>query len=164
MVPTRESPSPSFILSFPSSAFFFFTVSRSSDIRLLWLHLPNMFGLLVTYFFILLLRTVSSQTVSLQYVDAYKNQRVCAGACQAVNIGSTPDLIAEAASCNINPIENSCFCKVDLQASVENHISTCVAKMCSNTNDAVTATSIYNDYCSSAGFVKAVATTGMPIS
>jgi hypothetical protein len=110
-------------------------------------------------FFLLLLRTVSSQTVSIQYVSAYTSQRDCAFACQGINPDDA-DVIAESISCDTEPLENSCFCRSDLQAKAENHISTCVQSMCGDTEDATSAVSIYEAYCTSAGF-QAVGNTRM---
>jgi hypothetical protein len=121
-----------------------------------------MLGFLLASFFFLL-RTVSSQTVSIQYVSAYTSQRECAFACQGINPNDA-DVIANALSCDTEPIENSCFCRSDLQAEAENYISTCVQRMCSNTQDATSAVSIYDAYCTSAGFLKAAGNTGMPTS
>jgi hypothetical protein len=123
-----------------------------------------MFGFLLASFFFLLLRTVSSQTVSIQYVSAYTSQRECALACQGINPNDA-NLIAEALSCATGPIENSCFCRSNLQAEAENRISTCVQSMCGDTQDATSAVvSIYDAYCTSAGFLKAAGNTGMPTS
>jgi hypothetical protein len=124
-----------------------------------------MFGFLLAsfFFFLPLLRTVSSQTVSIQYVSAYTSQRECALACQGINPNDA-DLIAEALSCATGPIENSCFCRSDLQAEAENTISTCVQSMCGDTQDATSAVSIYDAYCTSAGFLKVAGNTGMPTS
>ncbi|KAN0099941.1 hypothetical protein V8E51_013716 [Hyaloscypha variabilis] len=110
-----------------------------------------MSGFLPASIFLLLLRTVSSQTVSIQYVSAYTSQRDCAFACQGINPDDA-DVIANYLTCDTEPLENSCFCRSDLQAKAENHISTCVQSMCGDTEDATSAVSIYEAYCTSAGF------------
>jgi hypothetical protein len=61
-------------------------------------------------------------------------------------------VIANYLTCDTEPLENSCFCRSDLQAKAENHISTCVQSMCGDTEDATSAVSIYEAYCTSAGF------------
>ncbi|KAH6696615.1 hypothetical protein BKA61DRAFT_682829 [Leptodontidium sp. MPI-SDFR-AT-0119] len=117
-----------------------------------------MFSFLLAFFF-LLLGTVSSQSVSLQYVSAYASQRTCASTCQAINAKGPPDILAENLHCATDPIDNSCFCRTDMQPSAENYLQTCVQRFCSNTLDASSAVSIYDAYCTSAGFVKAAITT-----
>jgi len=101
------------------------------------------------------------QTVSIQYVSAYYSQRQCAWSCQAIYADYPPVHVAQDLSCESYPIQNSCFCRADLQSEAENYIRTCVEKRCGNTLDANDAVSIYDAYCTSAGFVKAAATIGM---
>ena len=123
-----------------------------------------MFGFFPASIAFFLLGTVSSQTVSIQYEAAFYSQRDCASMCQAIYPNYPPTGIAEELSCAIDPIENSCFCRADLQAQAESYIQSCVEHQCSNTLDANNAVSIYDAYCTGAGFVKAGVNIGMSTS
>ena len=130
---------------------------------LLRLHPHVMFTfLLVSFFFFLFFRTVSPQTVSIQYETVYTSQRTCAFVCQGIN--DDADLIAEELNCDTSSLLNSCFCRSDLQAKAEYYISSCVQNMCADTQDATSAVSIYDAYCTSAGFLKTSGNTRTPTS
>lgn len=124
--------------------------------------LPVMFGLLLACFLFTLLGTVSSQSVSITDESAFSSQRRCAQGCMGSS-DSGPLFLASELSC-AKPYDNSCFCRSDLQQKAESYLKSCVNSACTNTLDASSAVSIYDAYCTSAGFVKAAVTTGMPTS
>ncbi|KAH6723721.1 hypothetical protein BKA61DRAFT_15079 [Leptodontidium sp. MPI-SDFR-AT-0119] len=119
--------------------------------------LPVMFGLLLACFLFTLLGTVSSQSVSITDESAFSSQRRCAQGCMGSS-DSGPLFLASELSC-AKPYDNSCFCRSDLQQKAESYLKSCVNSACTNTLDASSAVSIYDAYCTSAGFVKAAVTT-----
>jgi hypothetical protein len=112
-------------------------------------------------FFAVLCQLAFSQTVSIQNVPDYNSLRPCAMNCIAVF--SAPDILAAAMNCDFHVIENDCFCRLDLQPNAESILYNNVLDSCTNTLDANSAVSIYDTYCTSAGFDKnaaAASTTG----
>lgn len=108
-----------------------------------------------------LLHHASSATVSLTDVPAYSSQRPCALGCFNGNLWPGPDSLASAIDCP-SGYGNDCFCRADLQTSADSYLLSCAVKTCSgNTIDVDSATSIYDTYCTSAGYnrVDAAATT-----
>lgn len=80
---------------------------------------------------------------------------------------NTPNILAEDMGCGTSPIENDCFCRADLQQNAENIIRSCVNNDCQETQDVNSAVSLYDAYCTGAGFTADAATTaatGMPNS
>jgi hypothetical protein len=146
---------------FPFHIFFFFTVPQRCEIRPFMVP-PVMFGLLLACFLFTLLGTASSQSVSITDESAFSSQRGCAQGCMGSS-NSGPLFLASELSC-AQPYDNSCFCRSDLQQKAESYLKSCVNSACTNTLDASSAVSIYDAYCTSAGFVKAAVTTGMPTS
>jgi hypothetical protein len=113
------------------------------------------FQICLPFFFLLVL--TSAQVVTLDSVPELKDLRQCALKCYDAHDGALRDPgegIASELSCkNPNAPDNSCFCRVDLQSSAVKYISTCVDMWCStNELDASSATQVYKDYCTSAGF------------
>ncbi|KAK0714419.1 hypothetical protein B0T21DRAFT_70980 [Apiosordaria backusii] len=54
------------------------------------------------------------------------------------------------------PPDNDCFCRPDLQETAVRYLSTCVYTSCSqNELDVSSATQVYKDYCTSAGYTAA---------
>jgi hypothetical protein len=118
-----------------------------------------MLGLLLVCFLFALLETVSSQSVSITDGTAFLSLRSCAQGC----IGSTnsgPLFLASGQLSCQSPYDNSCFCRSDLQQKADSYLRSCINKACTNTLDASSAVSMYDTYCTSAGFVEAAATTG----
>jgi len=108
---------------------------------------------------LLLLTTevASDAPATLDSVDGFAGQRDCVYRCFGwQNIGSPLDNIASKISCPTRPVMNDCLCRPDLQRQANIAISTCVAKSCtSNQLDIQTATSLYDNYCTSNGYLKA---------
>ncbi|KEF61983.1 uncharacterized protein A1O9_03555 [Exophiala aquamarina CBS 119918] len=109
-----------------------------------------------------LVQHISAVTVTLTNLPAYQSQRSCATQCFYVGFasGGGPDRLADALDCAVDPIENDCFCRADLQDDADAFIQSCVYEYCSrNTIDVSSAVSIYDSYCTAAGFNRAVETT-----
>jgi hypothetical protein len=96
-------------------------------------------------------------SVSLLQVPLYASQRTCAQDCFSF-LGYSPDRIGELINCG-TPYENECICRADLQQQVDAFLSSCVNRGCSGAGiDTNSATSIYDSYCTDAGFLRASAT------
>jgi len=81
--------------------------------------------------------------------DAYKDLRDCSKHhCYGF------DKPLDFSSCKMNRV-NSCVCRSDLQDGWVSAMSSCVKSACANTRDIDQATSIYLDYCKSAGYTRA---------
>lgn len=92
-------------------------------------------------------------TVTITAYPGFLSQRSCAIYCY-VNAfdGQYYDLGCE------TPVENACYCRDDLISSWANSLSSCVSASCSgNSEDVDSATSIYEGYCSSNGYVAGAA-------
>jgi hypothetical protein len=104
-------------------------------------------------FFLTLFRFVASATVTLTEADAYQSQRPCAKTCFYLGAFSGPDELAQQIGCSMKDIENECLCRPDLQAGADSYLKSCVSSACAkNTLDVNSAVSIYDAYCTSAGF------------
>lgn len=106
--------------------------------------------------------TIFAATVTLTNLPAYQSQRSCATQCfySGFSSGGGPDRLANQLDCSVDPIENDCFCRPDLQDDADALIQSCVYDLCSrNTIDVSSAVSIYDGYCTAAGFNRAVETT-----
>jgi len=125
-----------------------------------------MFSLFI--FYAILFQAASSQIVSIQDDSLWSSQRSCALNC-IDGIDGTPSILAEDYLDCVSPIENSCFCRTDLQDKATSVISSCVFNFCQATPDVNTAVSLYTAYCTSNGFTMAAGAaittaTGTPIS
>src|SRR5579871_6862897 len=93
-------------------------------------------------------------TVTITDAPAFTQQRPCATICFEyiyVNYHGFP--LAGALGCSLNPVENDCFCRTDLEGHATQYLKSCVSDGCSNNfNDIQTAQSIYLAYCSSNGY------------
>ncbi|KAJ9642400.1 hypothetical protein H2201_004792 [Coniosporium apollinis] len=127
--------------------------------------LPRAAVIPVIFYF--LIRLSASATVTLAELPAYQSQRNCAKYCFfVVSSGQgPPNEVARHLSCAVDPIENDCFCRPDLQAQADSYIKSCVGNACTrNALDISSATQVYNDYCTSAGFQRAEVTASTPTS
>lgn len=109
-----------------------------------------------------LAHAVFAATVTLTNLPAYQSQRSCAKQCFYIGFssGGGPDRLADHLDCAVDPIENDCFCRADLQDDADAFVQSCVYDYCSkNTIDVSSAVSIYDSYCTAAGFNRAVETT-----
>jgi hypothetical protein len=100
-------------------------------------------------------------TVTITDVPVYSSQRPCAQNCIEYTLYQYTYLpLAGSLGCNLNPLENSCFCRTDLVPSGASILSNCISSGCSgNTNDIQSAESIYLNYCSSNGYSTVAAAT-----
>lgn len=97
--------------------------------------------------------TAAQQTVSIQALPAYVSQRTCAIGCfSEFESDGPPETLAEELFCDTSIIVNDCFCRSDLQPIAVSTVSACVVQACTDTVDASIATSIYNAYCTGAGY------------
>jgi hypothetical protein len=93
-------------------------------------------------------------TVTITAYPGFLSQRSCAIYCyvnafdgQYVDMGCP------------TPVENSCYCRDDLIPAMASSLSSCVSASCSgNSEDVYSATSIFEGYCSSNGYVAATPT------
>lgn len=107
---------------------------------------------------------ILAATVTLTNLPAYQSQRSCAIPCFYIGYasGGGPDQLAGQLDCSVSPIENDCFCRADLQDDADALIQSCVYEACSrNTIDVSSAVSIYDSYCTAAGFTRAAETTAV---
>lgn len=111
--------------------------------------------LTVIWSFSLLFPTIHATTATITGVPAYSSQRPCAHRCFYVggSFDGGADLLANNIGCDVDPIENECICRPDIQPLAHSHLSSCVNDRCdSMTVDLNSAVSIYDDYCSSNGY------------
>jgi hypothetical protein len=92
--------------------------------------------------------------VTITDAPAFTQQRPCATNCfQYVYANYHGFPLAGALGCNLDPLENSCFCRTDLEGQATQYLKSCVSDSCSdNSNDIQTAQSVYLAYCSSNGY------------
>lgn len=111
---------------------------------------------LILVWFSLLIPTIYAATESITGVPDYDLQRPCAKRCFYYGSSSDggADNLAGGIDCDVDPIRNDCICRVDLQPSAQSYLSSCVNDKCDdNTVDLNSALAIYNDYCTSNGYV-----------
>jgi hypothetical protein len=102
-------------------------------------------------------------TVTITAAPAYSQQRPCARNCFVwVYVAGVNTILPLAGNlgCDLNTLENGCFCRSDLESQATSFLSDCVSSTCSGSTavDIQTAQSIYLDYCSSNGYTLATAT------
>ncbi|KIX10648.1 uncharacterized protein Z518_01732 [Rhinocladiella mackenziei CBS 650.93] len=108
--------------------------------------------------FLAIIHVATAATVTLTESPAYASQRSCAIYCwyAGFSVDGGPDQLASELDCPVDPIENDCFCRPDLQASADSYLKSCVSGVCDgNTVDVNSAVSIYDSYCTSAGYLRA---------
>lgn len=111
---------------------------------------------------LLFLPLISAGTVSIFDAPGYASQRPCARDCFYIGfaVNGGPDELASHLDCDVDPIEDSCFCRPDLQSVAVSYVNSCVYRVCSkNTLDSNSAVTIYKQYCTSAGFQALTPTT-----
>ncbi|KAI1754530.1 hypothetical protein F4782DRAFT_528451 [Xylaria castorea] len=102
-----------------------------------------------------LLHLAASETASITQASVFASQRPCAQGCFSYDLGEGPDRLAEGIGCDYRNPPNDCFCRPDLQADADAFLRSCVNRECSqNTQDTNSATSIYDEYCTGAGFLR----------
>ncbi|KAI0191878.1 hypothetical protein F4808DRAFT_465258 [Astrocystis sublimbata] len=109
----------------------------------------------------LLLHLAACESASITQGVAYASQRPCAQDCFAWDLYKGPDRLADKLGCDYHNPQNECICRLDLQADGHAFIQSCVNQECAqNTLDTNSAVSIYDAYCTGAGYVqKTPATT-----
>jgi hypothetical protein len=106
-----------------------------------------------------LLQLAASETVSLEQAPAFASQRPCAQDCFGT-LNNSPYLLAERIGCSDTNFGNDCFCRPDLQGNGDAYLQSCVNRDCSqNTLDTNSAISIYNAYCTGAGYLRTTPAT-----
>ena len=111
---------------------------------------------------LLLVYASRAAVVTLTNLPVYDSQRSCSKQCFYMGFSSDggPDRLADALDCGVDPIENDCFCRADLQDDADAYLQSCVFDYCSkNTVDVSSAVSIYDSYCTSAGYNREVEAT-----
>lgn len=96
-------------------------------------------------------------TVTLTNSPAYASQRPCAQSCFYIgfSVDGGPDGLADDIGCSVDPIENGCFCRGDLQNEALNTLQSCVSKKCDRKDtDIQAALGIYENYCTSNGYTR----------
>lgn len=114
--------------------------------------------LLVTL--LLLLRLAVSEPATITNAPVYSSQRPCAQDCFVYGYYTGPDKLASAIGCEYHNPQNECFCRLDLQPNAEAYLRSCVDDGCNlNTLDTNSALSIYDAYCTGAGYIRKTPTT-----
>ncbi|KAF2842737.1 hypothetical protein M501DRAFT_1053552 [Patellaria atrata CBS 101060] len=104
--------------------------------------------------------TVADGLISLDSSNGFRNLRSCALVCYNGGIRDGYE-VANQLDCRkpglvYVPPDNDCFCRSDLQETAVRYLSNCAFTSCSgNQLDASSATQVYEDYCSSAGYTAA---------
>ncbi|KAI1745839.1 hypothetical protein F4680DRAFT_399331 [Xylaria scruposa] len=105
--------------------------------------------------FLLLLHLAASEKASITQAAVFASQRPCAQGCFTYNLYEGPDRLAEGIGCDYKNPQDECFCRPDLQGDADAFLQSCVNRECSqNTLDTNSATSIYDAYCTGAGFLR----------
>ncbi|KAI0505846.1 hypothetical protein F5B22DRAFT_494157 [Xylaria bambusicola] len=109
---------------------------------------------------ILLLQLAASESVTITRLPAYSSQRPCAQQCFGGGIFTAAGALAYGIECEYRNPQNECVCRPDLQDQAEAYLQTCVDRGCTaNSLDTNSAVSIYDEYCTSAGYIRNVAAT-----
>jgi hypothetical protein len=114
--------------------------------------------LLCCAFFI---KVAEATTATLTESTAYASQRPCAKKCfyWGSSTQGGADFLADRIGCEVDPIENECICRSDLQQTADSFLRKCVSDNCgANAVDVSSAVSIYDDYCTSNGYTRATST------
>ena len=104
--------------------------------------------------------TVGDGLLSLDSSNGFKGLRRCALGCYNGGIRDGYQ-VAQQLDCRKPGVvyvapDNDCFCRPDLQDTAVRYLSNCVFTSCSqNELDVSSATQVYKDYCSSAGYTAA---------
>jgi hypothetical protein len=110
---------------------------------------------------LILVGIATAQILSIDQVQGYKGLRECALNCYNGYGFDKPGYnIASELSCQpYNSPGDACFCRTDLQNVAVDGLSSCVAGSCraGADLDISSATQIYKDYCTSAGYTQKAA-------
>ncbi|KAI0437683.1 hypothetical protein F4803DRAFT_570493 [Xylaria telfairii] len=109
---------------------------------------------------LVLLHLTACEKASITQAPVFASQRPCAQDCFAYPLYEGPDRLAEAIGCDYRVPQNECVCRPDLQADADAFLLSCVNRGCSqNALDTNSATSIYDEYCTSAGYLRSTPAT-----
>ncbi|KAF4237033.1 hypothetical protein CNMCM6457_001643 [Aspergillus fumigatiaffinis] len=109
----------------------------------------------------LFINAADGTTATLTESTAYASQRPCAKRCFYWGASSQggADFLADRIGCEVDPIENECICRSDLQQTADSFLRKCVSDKCGeNAIDVSSAVEIYDDYCTSNGYTRATST------
>ncbi|KAK5631501.1 hypothetical protein RRF57_007215 [Xylaria bambusicola] len=113
--------------------------------------------------FILQLQLAASESVTITRLPVFSSQRPCAQQCFDGGIGgvfTAAGALAYGIHCEYRNPQNECVCRPDLQDQAEAYLQNCVDNECNaNSLDTNSAISIYDEYCTSAGYIRNVAAT-----
>ncbi|KAH7412827.1 hypothetical protein BKA64DRAFT_659651 [Cadophora sp. MPI-SDFR-AT-0126] len=85
----------------------------------------------------------------------YQSLRPCAQGCFGSTISMDTWYLANEIGCDPSPATEECICRPDLQAAADSYLTQCVYKSCDqNELDTNSAVSIYDSYCTAAGFMR----------
>lgn len=117
--------------------------------------------LVMLIFFLTLFCRANAQILSIDLIPAYKSQRECAMNCfdGVGNYKAGYDIATELSCTPYNAPGNACVCRSDLQTPAVDALSSCVLVWChaGADLDVSSATQIYKDYCTSAGYTQKAA-------
>ncbi|KAI1357286.1 hypothetical protein F5Y08DRAFT_333983 [Xylaria arbuscula] len=101
-----------------------------------------------------------SESVTITDIAAFPSQRPCAQECFGGGIYADAGALAYGIDCEYIHPQNECVCRLDLQDKAEGYLRDCVNRGCDlNSLDTNSAVSIYDAYCTSAGYIRDAATT-----
>ncbi|KAF4231135.1 hypothetical protein CNMCM8980_005613 [Aspergillus fumigatiaffinis] len=110
----------------------------------------------------LFINAADGTTATLTESTAYASQRPCAKRCFYYGSHGGADFLAGEIGCAVDPIENECICRSDLQQTADSFLRKCVSDRCGkNAIDVSSAVSIYDAYCTSNGYTRATSTAQM---
>ncbi|GIK05353.1 hypothetical protein Aspvir_009460 [Aspergillus viridinutans] len=118
-------------------------------------------SLLVLLCCTLFITIAEATTATLTDSTAYASQRPCAKKCFYWGSSSQggADFLANRIDCGVDPIENECICRSDLQQTPDSFLRKCVTdNWDANAIDVSSAVRIYDDYCASNGYTRATST------
>ncbi|KAI0393016.1 hypothetical protein F5Y17DRAFT_434280 [Xylariaceae sp. FL0594] len=109
---------------------------------------------------LILLRPAASDPATITNAAVYSSQRPCAQDCFVYGFYTGPDKLASAIGCEYRNPQNECFCRGDLQPKADAYLRNCVDRGCNqNTLDTDSALSIYDAYCTGAGYLRTTPAT-----
>lgn len=116
------------------------------------LPLPRRLSLLLAAVVPVALCAGTDGPVTIDQSDIYQQQRTCAFSCFK-QFGDAGYPIAQQIACPTFKVQNKCFCRPDLQQDAHNYVFSCISTNCANALDISVATKLYDDYCTSNGWI-----------
>ncbi|GFF92950.1 protein bem46 [Aspergillus udagawae] len=114
------------------------------------LYNPRNTSILILLCYSLFINAAQATTATLTESTAYASQRPCAKSCfyWGSSTQGGAGFLAEGIGCAVDPFENECICRSDLQQTADSFLHKCGA----NAIDISSAIRIYDDYCTSNGW------------